>query len=369
MLIRACELSDSFRTSDDSLPMTEVRRLLADFRKATVTAIGDDDADTALRMVIALRDLAMNAMVPELMSWGIGAAEIGERQRHPLTPDAYAAAAQGAWKRGDLVEMRRLVLRAETTASDLGVGDRFEIVTTVGTEHLAHGRLTEAVECYSRSLTCPEAIDDPLRQAESGASMAICMSYAHDPTAIDVADRLLDTMPPSTGAVAASWIWYATGECRIESAPHEARERLERAVELARRGGGPFVEGIAGASLASLAVRAGDRIAAVAHYRWLVPLWLRAGVRAPYWTAMRSVVDLLTQAGLDVQATRLLGAVMSPSSGHEVFGVDDARLAVIRSQLVERLGPTVFEQAFREGSQMDDVAAAAEATAAFDLIG
>jgi hypothetical protein len=120
--------------------------------------------------------------------------------------------------------------------------------------------------------------------------------------------------------------------------------------------------------VASLDVRAGRHLEAVDHYRWLLPLWLRAGVRAPFWTAMRSVVALLTQAGMDRPAARLLGAVMSPSSGHEVFGDDEARLSAIRAGLMRRLGESEFEQLFRDGSHLDDVAAAAEATAAFDLI-
>ncbi len=84
---------------------------------------------------------------------------------------------------------------------------------------------------------------------------------------------------------------------------------------------------------------------------------------------MRSVVDLLTRLDADLPAARLLGAVMSPASGHEVFGDDDLRLSFIRDRLSDRLGSAVFEQSFRDGSALDDVSAAAEATAAFALIG
>ena len=255
MLVRAKELSDSLPLARDSSPVTELDRLFGDFRNATVTAIAAEDADVSLGIVTSLRELALNAMVPELMSWGVDAAEIGERQRHPLTPDAYAAAAQGAWKRGDLLEMRRLLDRAVGAAASLGIGDRYEVLGSIGTEHLAHGRLAEAVDCFRRSLVCEEAIGNPLRQAESGATLAICMSYAHHEGAIAVADRLIDEVVPLGGAVAAAWCWYGAGECRIDSDPSLARRYLERAVEMARRGGGSFVEGVAGASLASLDVR------------------------------------------------------------------------------------------------------------------
>ena len=41
---------------------------------------------------------------------------------------------------------------------------------------------------------------------------------------------------------------------------------------------------------------------------------------------MRSVADLLMRAGETVTSIRLLGAVMAPGTGHDVFGDDAERL-------------------------------------------
>ena len=136
-------------------------------------------------------------MTPEVMGWGAAAAELGERVGHPLTPDGYAAAAQGAWKRSDLAEMRRLLDRALDSAARLGIGDRYEVLGTLGTEDLAHGRLTSAIDRFGRGRGCEEAIGDPLREAEAEATMAVCMSYAHDPAAVVVADCLVDEVAPA----------------------------------------------------------------------------------------------------------------------------------------------------------------------------
>ena len=57
--------------------------------------------------------------------------------------------------------------------------------------------------------------------------MAICMSYAHMPGAIDEADRLLAEIVPAGGAVAAAWCYYAAGECRVTDDPIAARDLLE----------------------------------------------------------------------------------------------------------------------------------------------
>ncbi|MET0909545.1 MAG: AfsR/SARP family transcriptional regulator, partial [Ilumatobacteraceae bacterium] len=197
----------------------------------------------------------------------------------------------------------------------------------------------------------------------------MCLTYAHDAQAVPLADSLIAELVPNGGAVAGCWCWYAAGECRIEDDPETARINLERAVHLARVGGSVFVEGVAGASLASLDVRSGDIEAAIANYRWLLPLWLRSGVRSPFWTSMRWVVELCARLGADEAAARLLGAVLSPSTGHEVYGDDDARLAQLRRDLSARLGADRFAELFAAGWQLDDAAAATEATAAFDLHG
>lgn len=366
MLERAMGIRALLDTAQDATPIAECGRLLADLRDATATAIADEDADTALGLVVALRDVAFCAMLPETMAWGEQAAVVGDRVDHPLTADGFAAAAMGAWKRGDLAEMRRLLERSTLAAERLGIGDRYEVVGTLATEDLAHGRFAVAAERFRRSLSLPEAVDNLFCQANGAAAMVICLAYAHDDRAVDLADRLVAELDPATGVVARAWAWYATGECRLDADPEGASERLRRAVELARTGGGDFVVGIAGATLASLDARSGAHHAAIDQYRWLLPFWLRAGVRAPFWTAMRSVTELVAAIGNDEGAARLLGAVTSPASGHDVIGDDDARLAGLAEQLVSRLGAERFERCRAAGARLDDAAAAEEATAAFD---
>ena len=108
--------------------------------------------------------------------------------------------------------------------------------------------------------------------------------------------------------------------------------------------------------------------AAIATYRWLVPLWLRAGLQSPFWTGMRSVVDLLLRTDEPITAVRLLGAVMAPGTGHDVFGDDAERLGSMRVELEQRLGRDVFDDEFSHGATLDEAAAAEEATAAFDRL-
>ena len=362
-------LADEMRWSHTASAVRAFNTLTADFRAVVAASLASGRVDTAIGVVLALRDMALNALSPDLMRLGADVAAAADAVDHPLTADAYAMAAQGAWKRGDLAEMRQLLERAEAASRRLGIGDRYDVLGTLATEDLAYGRMLQAVDRLRRGNLTPEAQGDPVRLAEGGATMAICMAYAHDPEATAEADRLVAEVVPGGGAVAAAWCYYAAGECRLTDDPVSARAHLSRAVEAARAGGTSFVEAVAGASLASLDVRMGDVPAATDMYRWLLPLWLRAGVRSPFWTAMRWVARLLIDAGQAGAAAQLLGAIGQPGTARgAVYGDDTAHVAAMRRQLVELLGAEGFENEAARGAKLDDAAATELVMTAFDAI-
>lgn len=365
------------RHADDDAPIVLTRHLVPDVLQALTTALDHRDADLAARLVVASRDLALDAMLPELMTCAEQAGELAAALDHPLGADLFGIAALGRWKTGDLTSMRRLLERAVAETARLGLPERYEVLGALGLEALAHGDLERAVEHGLGALAAPEVGDDLHRLAEGWATAAIYCSYAHDATALDLVDRLLAEVEPEAGAAPRAWCWYAAGECLLDQDQDLARVRLERSVADARLAGATFVEGIAATSLASLCVRQGRVDEAVELYRWLLPHWLRAGVAAPFWTMLRSVTELLVDRGaderhgdldVDEHAARLLGAVTHAGRGHEVVGDDDLRLSDAAATLRSRLGDERFETAVSAGGALDEPAAAAIATAAFDRI-
>ena len=177
---RVVDASRRLRVAEDDEPIALVRRLVPDLREAFATAVDHHEARLALEQVVACRDLGFDAMIPELLTWGERAAELGAACDEPLAVDAFAIAALGGWNMGDLVAMRRLLYRAEVEAERLGVPDRYEVLSSVGTEDIAHGRLEDAVDRLRRSVATVEARDDVHRLAEGGATLAISRAYAHD---------------------------------------------------------------------------------------------------------------------------------------------------------------------------------------------
>jgi predicted ATPase len=368
VVARLAEASADLRTASGDAPTALARRLVPDLRHARATVMHDRDVDVAVALVVHGRDLALDGMLPEVLTWGEEVAVLAADADHPLTADCYAIAAIGRWKTGDLEAMRRLLTCATAEARRLGVVDRYEVLGALGTEDLAHGDLRRAGDRLARSLQAAEATTDVHRLAEGGATLAIVQAYAHEADAASTVRWLLDEVEPRAGSAPRAWCWYAAGECAMDDEPELARERLERAVAYARRAGASFVEGVAGASLASLAVRQGRLHDAVADYRWLLPHWVRAGVATPFWTMMRSVDELLVAAGVDEPAAVLLGAVTAPEAGNDVIGDDDVRLRSADATLRERLGSERVDELLTIGRSYDDAAAAEEATAAFELV-
>jgi predicted ATPase/DNA-binding SARP family transcriptional activator len=364
----ATDLRADLRSAVDSTPIDRYIARVPDFRRAVEISLAADDADTALRTVSSLRDLAFTSSSFELARWAEDAATLGQRADHELTVDGYSIAGLGAWKRGSLDDTRRLVSLAEHVTAARDLQPTYELLGVQATEDLAHGALDRAIERLEQATALPDTADDPIRRGETYGTLAICMAYAHRSGAVELADAITADMATEPAAVARAWCQYASGECRMDTDPAAARRHLDRAVELARTGGSTFIEGIAGASLASLDVRANDVAAAVENYRWLLPLWLRAGLQSPFWTGMRAVVELLKRSGESIAAIRLLGAVLAPGAGHDVYGDDADRLDSVRAELEEQAGRERFHEEFAIGSGFDEAAAAREATTAFDRL-
>jgi predicted ATPase/DNA-binding SARP family transcriptional activator len=361
----ACRRMTTDRTGE---VLGELDRQLVDLRVAFSHLCRTQEADAALRMVIALRSFGFNRMRPEVLEWGEQAARIEGGASHPLTPDALANAAMGAWKRGDLDGFHRLVARAANAADEVKHHRSTDVEYAVGLQALVGGQLSEAQASWSDSLARP-APRDILRWAEVATSELICRSYLHRAGTSDDADQLVARLPDGIGIVPESWCWYAAGEAVLDADPSTARSRLDTALALSRRAKADFVTGIAGASAASLEVRHGDPARAVELYRWLLPLWRRAGVQTPLWTMLRSIARLLANLGHPEQASLVLGAASAPLHGHEVAGDDAARLGRLSEELERGLGRVAFEAQVAVGASLGADAAASLAASTLEAHG
>jgi tetratricopeptide (TPR) repeat protein len=154
---------------------------------------------------------------------------------------------------------------------------------------------------------------------------------------------------PSALAVA-SWV---SGEIAIGTSPDQARHYLQRAVALAKSAGSRFIDGLSRVALATLDARHGDTAVALGHYEQAIREWQQAGAWTPMWVTMRTLVELLTRAGVHRDAAVLYGAVTSADSGAPPFGADADRLRQSTALLHQHLTDTEFALCVGRGEQMD----------------
>jgi predicted ATPase/DNA-binding SARP family transcriptional activator len=349
-------------------PMLDVDATLGELRAAHRRFVETADAASDLELVVALNDYGFFGMRPEVLAWAEDAVQLGLAVQHPSTPEAMAVAGLGAWKRGDLDGTARFARQAIELAERLGVPDSWITMDLLGVHGLVSGNIDEALTCFDRALRSDAAGPGDPRRLVTRANRVLALAVGNHPLAATDAQELiagLSTAPTPHGAFA----WYVAAEAVAATDPREALRRAQRSIADAEATGARFVTGVAGALVASLDVRAGEVTRAVTAYRWLIPWWWRAGEWSVLWTMLRSVVELFCALGRYRAAALLLGAVTAPGSGHEVFGDDAERLALLSAELAARMGDAAFAEARAEGRALDVESAAALTATELDMAG
>jgi predicted ATPase/class 3 adenylate cyclase len=159
-----------------------------------------------------------------------------------------------------------------------------------------------------------------------------------------------------------AWSLYLLGELNSATDPTTSIEQLEEVVEYGVSFGNGFAAGISLIALAATAGRHGDRAIAVDAMLRCIRLWHGAGNRPQFWTAIRNLVEILHQIGLDAEAYTLHAASEAAAGqAPELFGpFGDHYLDVVK-RTVEHLDAGEATLALRDGAALDYHATAAYA--------
>lgn len=322
--------------------------------RAAVAWASAHDPPLAGALVAQLVDLGEVRMTPELFAWAdvllAAGGDLG-----PALPAVHAVAAQGARFAGDLVRAEEHVAAGRDALA--GDGGRVAAVLAFLRAELAlfAGRRAASAQAGDEAQRLAvEAGDDRVRVL-AACTHVLAVAYSGDlDAATDEADALHAEVRDLGDPLLLPWSTYVAGEVRTDRDPATALELVEDAVREARAVGEQYALGVALVTLTSLHARRGDTPAAARAAADSLEHWRGTGNRTHQWVGLRTVVDLLADAGLDRTAAELLGGLTARRSGGTVFGADAARLAERGDLLAARLGAAELARARRRGAAHDD---------------
>jgi len=321
----------------------------------------EHDLDGAVRVAAALFVAAGWYGPTEVFGWAEQTVERAAASAHPRLPGAFATAAMGAWRRGDLSRARDLAGRgtAVAPAEPLSAGYAWRALRD--TELIA-GNVERALACSERVIALARLAGDSTLEAYGFADRAMAYGYAGnlDQAQTELAAALA-LLRSSDNPSCRAFCDYIAGEMRLEAAPREALPFLRRSRDVARRTGNRFLAGIAGLSALSCAARLGDPDATLGGYAELIDHWHRMGAWTQLWTTIRTLIETLTRLECDEPAAVLHGALSATTSASPIIGADAERMAQATATLRERLGQERFTRLHGQGAGLDDERAVAYA--------
>jgi predicted ATPase/DNA-binding SARP family transcriptional activator len=320
----ALDIDAASRGNDEPRADRRLRSEIGNLRAAHRAAMERGDVDTATAITISLDRAASFRDLPAVWSLARELADDPAVVGHDRESAVLGAAAEAAWLNGDLESAEQLATRG--LHLDAACGRCHYALATV---ELFRGRFLRARELFT---------DASAQDTTALANAALAAVYGGDVTEaaqlIEHGSSWAETHGAPTDRAVYS---YATGELRN---PHpSAAQSYERAIELARRSGASFVEGVASVGLASVHVEMGAHRQALVTYRRLIRYWARTGNWTQQWITLGNVADLLRRLGDDEIAATLSDAVAaadrSPAPAHGSPPLSGMSPALSRSHVAE----------------------------------
>ena len=326
---------------------------IGDLRAAHSWLTGHD-TELSLRMCAELHWYALLRCQSEVFRWAEVSAAAAAGSRSPFYPQALASAAWGAVYRGDLQAADTGAHAALDAARGLAPITARRALEALGDVAIYTGDLDRAADRYLRAYDLSVEAGDWLDAAWDAGSAGVALVYGNHLTE---ASRLVgkgrEAAVRSGAPSALALVLSVLGEITAATDPGQARQYLQRAVELAKPAGSRLVAGFAEVSLATLHARHGEPATALRYYHQVISQWRQAGTWTPLWVTIRTLIDLLTRVGACHDAATLYGAAASASSGAPPYGADADLLRQTAALLRDHLTDTEFRSCIDRGEQLD----------------
>jgi predicted ATPase/DNA-binding SARP family transcriptional activator len=336
--------------------MRELTATFDDVRDAHRAAVATGDVDSALRIVIGVREYAWRRIRYEHLAWADVTVAMPGASDHPLFPVALGVVAYGHFVLGELDAAMEVGTRAVAEAERLssltaGLAER-ALANVCFYKH----RVMEANAWVAKMTEAALATGAPGIVAHAYYMHAVSETSVGDPAHRESARRCTEAAIESGSPTALAQADYARAITLAATDPVRALELFDRSVERAESVGNRWIRAFSLTESLWIRAQRGDPVGALAGYRDVIDTWYRGSDWANLWLSLRNVFAILESLGRDEVAAVVYGALetegvmaavpVEPSSADE-FG-----LAVKR--LTERLDPTVFADAAEHGRTLGD---------------
>lgn len=346
------------RSADEQRYASAIAAELPNLRAAHHWAL-NHKVDTALQIAGAMFWFAAWYGAAEAFEWATAALERAGSQTDPTLAPAYATAALGAARSGDMTLARALAERGTAGPSHASARFAWEALSSA---EMMSGNYQRTLDCQQRAFELAGQAGDTTHQARERAARALAFGYLGRLDAAEAelaaATELLGTNAnPSMQAFCS----YVAGELRLEVEPAVALPLLERARDIGRLLGNRYLVAIAGVSAVSCAARIDHPAHTLGDYAELLDYFDRTGSRTQQWTTIRTLIEALTRKRADEPAATLYGALTATPNAPPLVGADTTRMHHAVRTLRMRLGEQRYDELVSTGVALGDEAAIAYA--------
>jgi tetratricopeptide (TPR) repeat protein len=328
------EVRDLVTGPDEAVADARVRSEMANLQAAWTAARRRGDLDARVAIVAGIDSFTTWRDVTEVTAWALELAGDPALATHPRRAEAWGSAARSAWRQGDLGGAEEL--GAAAVAAATAPDQLFIAYSSLAAVALFRGDAAGARDLWLRAMEGAPA--DMVAALYAPAALAAL--YEGDTAgARDLVDRAFSATDAQGAPADRAFARYVAAEMAAGADPEGAIELYRQAIDLARRAGATFIDGVASVGLVRLWGASGRTAEALAGYRTLLEQWRRAGHWTQMWTTLRNLVLVLVDTGQAETAALVLGAADAAPAAPAV-SVDEvaAAMAELDARLTAELG-------------------------------
>lgn len=356
--LELCERAGTGMDTPDELEWS--RRVERDFdniRTVHSHAIHAGDVDTAVRLVVALREHAIRRMRSELIGWASTTAAMAGVEDHPGYPVVLATVAYGHFVRGNLAAAIDVANESVAAARRLGAPSSGLAERTLANAHFYLGDTSEGQRWMDLMVALARSSGDDARLAHALYMRSIAETTMGRPVRGAALAGEAQAAAIACGApTALAQSAYALGMSLESTEPEAATAHLRRAVHLATEGGNRWVEAFARTAVLWQEAKAGATHASLCGFAPVIESWYRGGDWANQWLSLRFVGNIFQQLG-DHEAAAVVRGALAEAGALAALPVGPAAAAELEADervLREALGDESLDAATSRGAQLPD---------------